>query len=277
MAERLDEVSLRALTEESRGIWNAKAAYWDQRMGEGNAFQRLLIGPATERLLALRDDELVLDIACGNGVMARRLASLGARVVGCDFSEVFLERAAARTPPELADRLSYRLVDATNEEDLLALGAGRFDAIVCNQAFMDIPTIEPLLRAARQLLAPKGRFVFVTAHPCFNAIGTSMVVEQEERTGQVQLRRGVTVWSYLSARAEKGVGMPGEPEPHYYFHRSLSELLSTCFRAGFVVDGLEEPAFQESYESSLTLNWSQMPELPPILAVRLRPVESAHG
>ena len=83
-----------ALTRESQAIWNAKAAFWDERMGaEGNAFQRVLVGPATERLLALRPGELVPDVACGNGVMARRLAALGAHVVGCDFSEVFLVRA----------------------------------------------------------------------------------------------------------------------------------------------------------------------------------------
>lgn len=277
MADQLSDAETRALTDESRGIWNGKAAYWDERMGEGNDFQRLLVGPAAERLLEIRDGELVLDVACGNGVMTRRLASLGALVVGSDFSEVFIERARARTPAELADRISYQVVDATREDELLALGVDRFDAIVCNQAFMDMATIEPLLRAARRLLRPTGRFVFALAHPCFNAVDTSMVVQQDETEGGVRVRRGVTVWSYLSARVEKGIGMPGEPEPHYYFHRPLSAILASCFRAGFVLDGLEEPSFQAPYQSSLTLNWSQMPEISPVLACRLRPASSAHA
>ena len=95
-----------ALTQESRAIWNAKAAFWDERMGDGNAFQRMLVAPATERLLAPREGELVLDVACGNGVMARRLGALGARVVACDFSDVFIERARARTGPELRERVA---------------------------------------------------------------------------------------------------------------------------------------------------------------------------
>jgi cyclopropane fatty-acyl-phospholipid synthase-like methyltransferase len=39
-----------------------------------------------ERLLALQPGERVLDVACGNGVMARRLALLGGRVTAVDFS-----------------------------------------------------------------------------------------------------------------------------------------------------------------------------------------------
>ena len=270
MANERDDSEIRALTEESRAIWNAKATFWDERMGEGNAFQRILIGPAAERLLALREGERALDVACGNGVFTRRMASLGAHVVGCDFSEVFIERARARTPSELADRISYHVVDATDEDQLLALGVGAFDAIVCNQAFMDLATIEPLLRAAHQLLRPGGRFVFALAHPCFNSGAFRMVMEQEDRDGGIVVNRGLTIWNYLTPTAAKGTGMPGEPEPHYYFHRPLSAVLSTCFRAGFVLDGLEEPSFTEPMPSTLALNWGQLPEMPPVLAGRLR-------
>jgi 2-polyprenyl-3-methyl-5-hydroxy-6-metoxy-1,4-benzoquinol methylase len=62
-----------------RDIWDAKAAFWDERMGEGNQFQLELIGPAVERLLAVRPEEQILDVGCGNGVTSRRLAHLGAR------------------------------------------------------------------------------------------------------------------------------------------------------------------------------------------------------
>ena len=44
------------LIAEVRDIWDAKAAFWDEHMGEGNAFQLELIGPAVERLLAVRPE-----------------------------------------------------------------------------------------------------------------------------------------------------------------------------------------------------------------------------
>lgn len=265
-----------ALTRESQVIWNAKAAFWDERMGEeGNAFQRLLVGPATERLLELREGELVLDVACGNGVMARRLAALGAQVVGCDFSEVFVERAWARAPADLRERIEYVVVDATDEGQLLALGEGRFDAVVCNMAFMDMATIEPLLRAARRLLTPEGRFVFCVTHPCFNNPAHRKLATEEDRAGQIVVTYSIQVPAYLRPTVEKGGGMPGEPAPHYYFHRSLSDLLAACFGAGFVLDGLEEPSFVEPITSDLALNWGHYPDIPPVLAGRLRPCESS--
>jgi SAM-dependent methyltransferase len=262
-----------ALTRESRAIWNAKAAFWDERMGEGNAFQRLLVAPATERLLAPREGEVVLDVACGNGAMARRLATLGARVVACDFSEVFIERARARTGPELRERIEYAVADATREDQLLALGAGRFDAVVCNMALMDMASIEPLLRAARHLLKPDGRFVFCVTHPCFNMPDHRKLVEEEDRDGRIVLTYSIRVSSYLRPTVTKGAGMPGEPEPHYYFHRSLTDLLSACFRAGFALDGLEEPAFSGPIQSELVVHWGHYPDIPPVLACRLRPLD----
>ena len=36
------------LIDEVRDIWDAKAAFWDERMGDGNQFQLELIGPAIE-------------------------------------------------------------------------------------------------------------------------------------------------------------------------------------------------------------------------------------
>lgn len=257
------------LVSETRAIWERKAAFWDERMGEGNAFQRVLIGPAAERLLAVQPDELVLDVACGNGVFARRLAHLGARVVATDFSATFLERARARTT-EHADRFEYRLVDATAEAQLLALGEGRFDAAVCNQALMDMPVIEPLARALARLIKPAGRFVFSVPHPAFNSLGCRWGMESEVRDGRLVETRHVTVSDYLHVPPGKGPGMPDEPAPHWYFHRSLSTLLGACFAAGFVLDALEEPAFGPDDASPAPLSWLNYRDIPPVLVGRLR-------
>src|SRR2546428_4471796 len=101
------------LNQKTQEAWNQNAAFWDEKMGEGNLFQRVLVGPTSERLLDLKPGEVVLEIACGNGVFARRMAQLGARVIATDFSEQLLERARARTT-EHADRIEYRLIDATD-------------------------------------------------------------------------------------------------------------------------------------------------------------------
>jgi 2-polyprenyl-3-methyl-5-hydroxy-6-metoxy-1,4-benzoquinol methylase len=260
----------RGLVPETQAIWDEKAEFWDERMGEGNAFQRVLIGPASERLLAIRPDELIVDVACGNGVFARRLAELGARVVATDFSARFLELARARTT-EHADRIEYRLVDATDDVELLTLWEGQFDAAVCNQALMDMPVIEPLLRALARLLTPAGRFVFAVPHPAFNSLGCRWGFESEVRDERLVETRHVKVVDYLHVPPGKGPGMPDEPAPHWYFHRPLSALLGACFAAGFVLDGLEEPAFGPGdVGNAAALSWLTYHDIPPVLVARAR-------
>jgi ubiquinone/menaquinone biosynthesis C-methylase UbiE len=89
----MQDVDFPDLARESRDIWDRNALWWDARMGEGNDWHRLLIAPAVERLLGVQPGERVLELARGNGQFARRLASLGARVVGCDSSAAFLDCA----------------------------------------------------------------------------------------------------------------------------------------------------------------------------------------
>jgi 2-polyprenyl-3-methyl-5-hydroxy-6-metoxy-1,4-benzoquinol methylase len=260
----------KSLTLESREIWNRNAREWDAYMGEGGGFQRVLIGPSSERLLALAPDELVLDIACGNGAFARRMAALGARVVASDFSEVFIERAIERTT-EHADRITYHVVDATDEQQLLTLGLGRYDAAVCTMGMMDMATIDPLLSALRRLLKPGGRFVFSVMHPCFNGEGMKKFYEEEDRAGQIVVTRGIKAITYNSAGVSKGLGIETQPTPHFYFMRTLSVLLGAGFRAGFVVDALEEPVFpQTEAAATISFGWSHFGEIPPVLITRMR-------
>jgi 2-polyprenyl-3-methyl-5-hydroxy-6-metoxy-1,4-benzoquinol methylase len=259
----------RAMSSQARDLWNEIAPFWDDQMGEGNQFQRLLIGPATERLLEVQPGQTVLDIACGNGNFARRLAALGASVVAFDFSEAFIQRARARTHLH-AERIEYRLLDATDPHQIRALGLGRFDAAVCSMAFMDMAAIEPLLGTLPAVLAPGARFVFSVTHPCFNSVGSSKVAEEEDRAGDLVNRFGVKVTGYITPLAQRGLGMVGQPAPQIYFHRPLSALLNACFDAGFVLDRLEEPVFGEEAEPGRVFSWPNFREIPPVLVARLR-------
>ncbi|GAC1349298.1 MAG: class I SAM-dependent methyltransferase [Ktedonobacteraceae bacterium] len=259
-----------ALNQQTREAWNQNAAFWDEHMGDGNQFQRVLIGPASERLLALQPDELVLEIACGNGVFSRRMASLGAHVIATDFSENMLVQAQKRnTHIQYADRIEYKLIDATNEEQLLSLGRGRFDAAVCNMAIMDMAQIEPMLSALAQLLKANGRFVFSITHPCFNSDG-KIALEEEDRDGEIVEVYSIKVAHYLGQRQHRGLGIIGQPVPHYYFERPLHVLFNACFQAGFVMDGLEEPAFGPEDKGTRWFSWATLKEIPPVLVARLR-------
>ena len=261
------------LNEETRKIWDQNAAFWDENMGDGNDFQRILVAPASERLLNLQPDQTVLEIACGNGVFARHIARLGVHVVATDFSEQLLERARFRTT-EHSDHIEYRFLDATSEEQIVALGKARFDAAICNQAIMDMAEIDPLMHGIRQVVKPGGCFVFSLLHPCFNHSGIARCVEDATINGEVVTTYSIKVTRYLHTGPQKAVAMLGQPASHYYFDRPLHVLFNACFRAGLVVDGLEEPAFNHPQDGSkmghMAISWVNYKEVPPELVVRLR-------
>ncbi|HYR91427.1 MAG TPA: class I SAM-dependent methyltransferase [Terriglobia bacterium] len=218
------------LAGENLEIWNANAAWWDDRIGDGNEFQTYLIEPASERLLAISPGDQILDVACGAGRFARRMAALGGRVIAIDQSTEFIERARTRTPNESG--IEYHIADAANTAALLNFGIRRFDKAVCTMALMDMPQIQPLLEALKELLKPAGAFVFSVMHPCFHTPAIQRFTEMyEEESGRHTMRSGVKVSSYLTPFARKTEGILGQPKPQLYFHRSLHSLLQSCFDA----------------------------------------------
>jgi 2-polyprenyl-3-methyl-5-hydroxy-6-metoxy-1,4-benzoquinol methylase len=252
-----------------RKVWNTNADFWDDKIGDGNDFQIELIEPATERLLGNIAGLTILDVACGAGRFGRRMAQLGANVLAVDFCDRFLERAKKRTPAGLRN-IEYRAADATNKEQLLALGAGRFDGAVCTMALMDMTTIDPLMESLPVLLKPNGWFIFSIMHPCFQPANVTKFAESIESDGNWVITTGVKVSEYLTPKTWRGIGILGQPEPQHYFHRPLNVIFNAAFRNGFVIDGFEEPGFREPPQDDRYLRWRHLTEIPPVLVVRMR-------
>jgi 2-polyprenyl-3-methyl-5-hydroxy-6-metoxy-1,4-benzoquinol methylase len=270
-----DNQDLEWANRETRRAWGENADFWDQRMGEGNDFVEVLIWPATLRLLAVRPGERILDVACGNGLSSRRLALLGAEVVAFDFASEMIAHARRRTEGlDVAGRIAYHVVDATNEAALLRLGPGTFDAALCNMALFDMAEIGPLMHALTRLLRPKGRFVFSVIHPCFNNPAAVHVAEMEDREGEIVTIYSMKVRGYMTPTTSRGAAIAGQPWPQLYFHRPLHLLLGAALEAGFVLDGLEERAFPPDHPQAPgrnPLGWSgRFSEIPPVLVARLR-------
>lgn len=247
---------------ESRARWEQNADFWDEKMGEhSNRFHREIVRPSTEKLLSIRSQERILDVACGNGNFSRRLAELGAEVTAFDYSENLI-RSARKRCEAYGNRIDFRVMDATDFDALMKLGEGSYDKAVANMALMDIADIKPLLHGIYGLLKPEGVFVFSIMHPCFQTPGMRKVMEPENQGGEGKERSGVQVFRYRTPECYEGYAIEGQPVLQYYYHRPLSDILHQSFEAGFVLDAMEEPCF-----SGEEKEWT---EIPPAMILRLR-------
>lgn len=95
----------------------------------------------------------VLELGCGDGENARKIAGLGARFVqGVDVSERFIRRAKER---EIPGRLEFANSDATQSF------AGEFDVIVGRSILHHIDYRPVVRRLYDENLAPAGLMIFM--------------------------------------------------------------------------------------------------------------------
>ena len=233
--------------------WDRIAAWRDLRMGEGgDLWHRAIIDPVLLEVVGPVRGLRVLDLACGNGYLARRFAKDGAqRSVGIDGSQGSIELARAR---EAADPRGVRF-DRRDAADLSPFPDGSFDLVVANMALMDIADAGGTVQEVARVLTDDGRFVFSLCHPCFDTDRDSMwVVEHSLRENGVAVDR---VWRKVSGYRETG---PGSIPWHVSdtetlvtptYRRTLSDYARFLRDAGLAITRLEEPVpLPEAIEKS---------------------------
>ncbi|WP_410592777.1 class I SAM-dependent methyltransferase [Amycolatopsis sp. lyj-23] len=107
--------------------------------------------------LALREGQVLLDLACGRGGYGLEIARrTGVRVVGVDFSAVALEQAHRRARElGLADRAGFRVGELTGT----GLGPASVDAVLVVDSLQFAEPKPAALRECRRVLRPGGRVV----------------------------------------------------------------------------------------------------------------------
>jgi SAM-dependent methyltransferase len=100
-------------------------------------------------LLAAKAGEKILDIGCGTGHLAAKIAESGALVTGVDYSPDMIRQAREAYPG-----IQFEVVDATKIPF-----EGGFDAVFSNATLHWIKEQARVAREISRLLRPGGRFV----------------------------------------------------------------------------------------------------------------------
>ena len=170
----------------------------------------------------------VCDVACGEGILSRQLAARGALVTGVDLSRKLLAIARQNSPATI----TFRHDDV---QTLATCPTAAFDRVACNLALMDIPNLAASYRAIHRVLAPGGQLVFSITHPCFQAPGTHILLDDTgEPSGRAILRYATEGIWYSSNTA----GIRGKVGA---YHRTLSTYVVQALDTGFALQAIVEP------------------------------------
>lgn len=107
--------------------------------------------------LAVTAPESVLELACGTGIVTRRLRDRlapGVKLIATDLNDTMISYAARKFRPEEA--VEWKQADATN----LPFEEESFSAVVCQFGLMFVTDKERAFTEAYRVLKPGGTFLF---------------------------------------------------------------------------------------------------------------------
>ncbi len=260
--------------------WDHVAEWYEGFVGGRKSdHHERVIYPGVLRLLEPRAGMRVLDVACGEGELCRRLTQAGIDAVGVDAAPKLVGFATAAQTRLDAQRAKgprgharYVVADATRLHEVdLREGAGgqgdeagddargEFDAAACVMALMNMAPIEPVMAGVARWLRPGGHLVAVVLHPAFRAPGqTSWQWDdpreqaEEDRGGREPrgprggVRQYRRVDAYLSPTQRAIVMNPGAEArggaaiTTVTHHRPIQVYVRAMAQAGLFVDAMEE-------------------------------------
>ena len=107
----------------------------------------------------------VIDIGCGGGILSESLAKLGAKVTGLDLAEDVLMTAKLHAL-EHEMSINYQLISA---EDYAQAHPETADVVTCMEMLEHVPNPAAIISAANQMLKPGGWLFLSTLNRNFKA------------------------------------------------------------------------------------------------------------
>jgi SAM-dependent methyltransferase len=184
------------------------------------------------RLLALEPRMDVLDLACGHGRIANRLAALGARVTGVDATPSFLEHANAQAR---AHGVTVDFVQGDMRS--LPFADQRFDRVLSwftSFGYFDDEENRQVLAETHRVLRPRGRLL-IESNNLAELLPRWLPVVVNERDGAFAIDRHVFDPSSARGLTERTIIRNGRTRQFSFSVRMFiaAELRDWLLAAGF--------------------------------------------
>ncbi len=236
---------------QARAWWDAWAERFQEQGGHSIA---VAFGPGASEGddLGLLGDVSSLDaveLGCGGGQFGIALAEQGATVTGVDISAEQLSYAR-----DLADERGVEMAFVNESVTDLSLPAAAYDLAFSAFAFQWVEDLQACFEEAYRVLRDGGRLVFSVDHPYYKLL--------DPESGEIAR-------SYFSDEPRRGYSESLEAEMVVY-RRRVSDIVNGLTEAGFTVERLEEPGYDDpdEYESDFgSFDPELMADVPPTLVV----------
>jgi ubiquinone/menaquinone biosynthesis C-methylase UbiE len=219
--------------------WEKVSSWYNSAVGEsGHYYHQHVVIPNTLKLLQVNQSSTLLDLGCGQGVLARHLPK-EMYYQGMDASRSLIDEAKAQ---ETNAQHHFNYADVTRQ---LPIQKKDFTHVTCILAAQNMEHPERMFQQAATHLRPGGKFVLVLNHPAFRIPRqSSWGIDEAKKT---QYRR---VDRYLSDLKIPITAHPGKrnSEVTWSFHQPLSYYFQKLNENGFLTETVEEWVSDKSSE-----------------------------
>ncbi|MEO5904256.1 MAG: methyltransferase domain-containing protein [Gemmatimonadaceae bacterium] len=206
--------------------------------------------PAMLGLMPGVEGTRLLDAGCGGGWYAEQLLKRGADVDAIDGSAVMVEHARNRLARQLTTDPHGRLtIQHADLLDPLPFEDDRFDGVVSPLVLHYMSDWRPTLRQFARVLKPGGWLLFSTHHPA-----AEMVLFAPDNYFEIE--HVVDTWEWLG-RVE-------------FYRRPLTEISSSLFDAGFVIERMVEPVPTDEFRQLKPESCADLMKQPAFLLILAR-------
>lgn len=213
----------------SNTSWESSHRWYDSIVGEkGHYYHEQIVLPNTKRLLNLQKDSSLLDLGCGQGVLARQLPPT-IRYVGVDAAASLIKSAKTKS------KHPFYVADITKP---LSIKENSFSHAAIILALQNLEHPEGAFKNAAHFLAPHGKLLIVMNHPCFRIPRQSSWGVDEAK--KLQYRRLDLYMSSLKIPIQTNPGKQEKSATTYSFHHPLSFYFQKLAESGFVIETIEE-------------------------------------
>lgn len=191
-------------------IMDVSSSFWNKYLDEYWTFKILK---------KIVKGKKVLDLGCGSGIRTRKLAKLGAKVVGIDFSKTLIEIARKNNPQIIFYIGDIKKMPFKNSE---------FDIVSSNLVLHYFKDLKPAYKETHRVLKKGGIFVFSIHHPFCGSKKKIIINNKKEQIFTEYFHNKAFQWNML-----KGMNVTS-------YHHTFENIITNLRETGFKIDEIIE-------------------------------------